>query len=175
MHVRTMILILVALAASAATALAAPVVKDPMQLILRPADVPGAKRTIQQSPIQTGGARGKFAGYSFYFARGEQQGLQVSGAVYAVENPTQARSVFAALQPRRGMTSPGRRVQLPASYGDQQVAWLKASASYAKVLVRKNTVVWQVEINGIGAFNPVNELAELKTYALKQKQRVGRG
>ncbi len=67
MHVRTIILVLVALAASGATALAALAVKDPMQLILRPVDVPGAKRTVQQSPIRTGGVRGKFAGYSFYF------------------------------------------------------------------------------------------------------------
>lgn len=160
--------------AFAATALAAPTLKDPMRLILTRADVPGAKQTIQQAPIQTGSARGKFAGYSYLFTRGQQQGLQVGGAVYAVENAAQARRVFASLRRQPGGTSPGRRVQLPR-YGDQQIAWYKPSASYAKVLVRKNTVVWQVEIIGTGSFAPVDELAELKKYAVKQKRRVGAG
>ena len=170
---------LTALAAtlSAATALAAPAafaLKDPMRLILTRADVAGAKQTIQQAPIQTGGVRGKYAGYSYYFTRGQQQGLQVAGGVYAVESAAQARKVFASLQRQTGSTSPGTRVQLPR-YGDQQIAWHKASASYAKTLVRKNTVVWQVEIVGTGSFAPVDELAELKKYALKQKGRIGSG
>ena len=172
MRLKTIVVTLataLAVAAPAASAL-----KDPMRLILTRADVAGAKQTIQQAPIQTGGVRGEFAGYSYYFTRGQQQGLQVTGGVYAVESAAQARSVFTSLQRQAGSTSPGTRVQLPR-YGDQQIAWHKASASYAKTLVRKNTVVWQIEIVGTGSFAPVDELAELKKYALKQKRRIGSG
>jgi hypothetical protein len=164
----------VTVAAIAGTALAASAVKDPMRLILTRADVAGAKQTVQQAPIDTGGVRGKFAGYSYYFMRGQLEGLQVAGGVYAVESAAQAQKVFASLQRQPGGTSPGTKVQLPR-YGDQQIAWHKASASYAKALVRKNTVVWQVEIVGTGSFAPVDELAELKKYALKQQRRVGSG
>ena len=174
MRSRAIILAVVSAASLAASALAASAVKDPMRLILTRADVAGAKQTVQQAPIDTGGVRGKFAGYSYYFMRGQQEGLQVAGGVYAVESAAQARKVFASLQRQPGGTSPGTKVQLPR-YGDQQIAWHKASASYAKALVRKNTVVWQVEIVGTGSFAPVDELAELKKYALKQKGRIGSG
>lgn len=174
MRSRAIILAVVSAASLAAGALAASAAKDPMRLILTRSDVAGAKQTIQQAPIDTGGVRGEFAGYSYYLTRGQQQGLQIAGGVYAVESAAQARKVFASLQRQPGGTSPGTKVKLPR-YGDQQIAWHKASASYAKALVRRNAVVWQVEIVGTGSFAPVDELTELKKYAAKQQRRVGGG
>ena len=69
-------------------------------------------------------------------------------------------------------------LRLPA-YGDEQMALFQSPklGSLAQLLVRRNSVVWQLEIQGGGllVIPKPTLLAELKKYAAKQNARVGRG
>jgi hypothetical protein len=110
----------------------------------------------------------------------------LSGDVFAAPDLAGARKLFdLGKRARTGFFSdfPDEpttvRVTLPA-YGDQQFALYSAHRAGlgAMVFVRKGTVVWQLRIAPIPRqFRPTKAqvLAVLRTYAAKQKTRVGAG
>ncbi|HEX4746139.1 MAG TPA: hypothetical protein VFU99_04565, partial [Gaiellaceae bacterium] len=69
-------------------------------------------------------------------------------------------------------------LRLPA-YGDEQIALFQSPklGSLVQLLVRRNSVVWQLEYMGAGllVIPKAKLLAELERYAAKQKTRVARG
>ena len=81
----------------------------------------------------------------------------------------------------------GRLVFRVDSSGYAQISGLRRRAdrlfqspklgSLAQLLVRRNSVVWQLEIQrgGLLVIPKPTLLAEVKKYATKQKARVGRG
>lgn len=178
MRLRATVLIIGVAAVVTSGALATPAVRDAYSLTLRPADVPGATGTRLRSGAAAAAlrairVRGNVATYAYHFKSGSLEGTQVAGGVYAVASASQARTTFAALKRELLRQGPRNVVRLSTAYGDQQFAVLLDPV--AKVLVRKNTVVWQLEIDAFGAVASVDERAELQKYALKQRARVGRG
>jgi hypothetical protein len=101
----------------------------------------------------------------------------VNGLVMTAASATQARTAYAAF--KEELASGSKSVlQLPA-YGDQQLALYQSPkvGSKAELLVRRNRVVWQLEVSGDGllVIPKPKLLAELGKYAAKQKARVGAG
>ena len=173
---------LLAAAVCAASASATGAASDPRSLVLQRADFPAKTRwTSQRSPafektLADAGLQGKAAFYSADVARGSTETLLVSGLVIASPNAAQARRAFASY---KSVFPATRRdiVRLPA-YGDEQVAVVPTQPGVrADLRVRTGAVVWRLEIKWAGTvrFTRAQALAELKTYAVKQRRRVGRG
>lgn len=144
--------LVVTLAAGATAAAAA--AKDPASLILRPADLP-AKATFTWGDIPgsaLGGTQAKGAYYQATIPKSSTKYEQVSGMVVAAASSAQASKIFTlfARQAKRDGTG-STTVSVP-SYGNSQLALLQSPKKGAKVdlLVRKNTVVWQLEVAGGG-------------------------
>ncbi len=112
----------------------------------------------------------------------------VTGNVFVAPDRAGARKLFdMGKAARTGFFSdfpiPAEAVTLPARtvVGEQQLALFTSRATSsvgAMVFVRKGNVVWQLRVAAVPQkWRPTRAqvLAMLRTYALKQKQNVGRG
>jgi hypothetical protein len=185
MRFRAITLVLVAASAAAATALAAPAIKDPMSLLLRKSDVPrGATFRFGPGPaslvkaLSALGVRAKDA----YYTASYREGLELGGVVITVESPSKARRVFAQMKLELKQDRSNKPVTL-RRYGDEQYAYTPPEVrgglvGSADLLVRKNTVVWSLDLSAIDVTAPKTKaqlVAELQKYAAKQQRRVGNG
>lgn len=173
-----------AAAALGAAAPAATSAADPSRLLLGRADFPSTvKYTSGRVPatftegFAALGVKAKGAYYFAQLARGSTKYESVQGTVVATGSAAQARTLYAAFKSdlRRGTVSV---MSFPA-HGDEQIALFQSPKIGSKVqlLVRRNTVVWQLEVAGEGllVLSKATLVAELKKYAAKQKRRVGAG
>jgi hypothetical protein len=200
MKLSTISLALVAAVAVTSGALAASTVGDPLALALKQSDLPaGAQLSVRRDPASGLRALGRGlrgANYSGTFAAGGgtvatplgdlDKEWYIEGDVIVAPSRSAARSVFQlGKRAQIGFFSdfPGtpRYVRLPA-YGDQQMAFVSrqsaAGGVSGAVFVRKGRVVWQVRVAPIPRqYRPTQAqvLAQLRTYAAKQKRRVGAG
>ena len=178
---------LVAAVALAGGALAASALKDPKALALRKADFPASAKLANENvgkptPLPTGGTgKGYMAGYAF---RNGTRDEEVVITVIATGSAAQARALFAGLKKevlKKGKSDTSAR--LPR-YGDEQLRATQYDGRGPNVwatelLVRKNTVVWTLNVGAHPStskpFPKAQALSELKKYAGKQKLRAGNG
>lgn len=169
--------ILLAIGAPFMTASASAVARRriPLSLVLQGSDMP-AKGQVHERTAAYGrkamAAGGITAAAAFHHSTLPLSATRyetVSGAVIELRSPGDARKVYrlttADLAPK-----PGSVVRLPAS-GDEQVVMWTQTVSKAEILVRKGSVVWQLEVDSEGSKSQV--LRKLQTYAGKQKRRIG--
>lgn len=176
--------------ATAAAAAAPPA--NPLRVVLMPSAFPGTPSDFPANadPADVGPMPASFArklrgihaigrGARFFASIpfGPERAQTVSGLVVTTPSPAQARKVFAwqkrtALRPRKGDTP----LRLPR-FGDEQVGLLGRETDSGRLLVRRNTVVWRLEVAPDGALtlSPARVRGELVKYATKQRDRVGRG
>jgi hypothetical protein len=195
--------IIVASATALALALngaAASTAKAPRDFVLKPSDFPAgtraATRAMQPYALSALGVRGlKGADVSARIPVGGAvetplgplpKEWQVQADVYVAPDAAGARRLFglgkaAQIGFSSFVSGAPLRLSLP-SYGDEQLAfWTKpgpAKSLQAAVFVRKGAVVWQMVIAGTPAqWRPsrAQALAQLRSYASKQKRRVGTG
>jgi hypothetical protein len=180
-----LMLSLAALLPAASAAAAGASAADPSRVVLSRADFPSsAKYTWARMPASFArgfaalGVKAKAAYYAAELSRsGSTKYESVQGLVMTTGSAAQARAAYRAIMAQlpRGSNSV---LRLP-SYGDEQIALYQSPkvGSKAELLVRRNSVVWQVQVSGEGllVIPKPKLLAELKKYAAKQTARVGRG
>jgi hypothetical protein len=165
----------------AGSAIAASLAPDPVRMLLRKSDFPkSAKYTSGDVPANVIQALKKGFGID---ARGayvvadipvsSTKSEMVTGSVYTTLNAGQARKVYAAFKHDFGG---GSKLALP-TYGDEQIALYKPGSSIANMMVRRNSVVWSLSVEGMGllVIPKAQMIAEMKKYAAKHKARVGAG
>jgi hypothetical protein len=154
---------------------------QPASLVLRESDFPAHTQytlgDIPSNAIQAlkkigVDARGAYFGASIPFGSGKSE--TVSGAVYTTADPSQANKAYAAF--RSEYTHTGAKLPLPL-YGDTQIVQYKPETDIAEVLVRRNSVVWQLSVQSLSLLHLSKEklTTEIDKYAAKQKSRVGAG
>ena len=178
MRARSIIVVLTATAVVVTgSALAASAASDPLSLVLQRSDLPakakyasGRLPTVEKA-LAAAGITGAVAFHHSTLPLSSTRYETVSGVVIVLKSAGDARRVYrltkADLAPK-----PGSVVRL-AAYGDEQVATWTQSVSKAEILVRKGSVVWQLEVDPEGTKSQV--LGKLETYAVKQKRRIGNG
>jgi hypothetical protein len=195
--------IVVASAAALALALngtAASTAKGPRDLVLKPSDFPAGTQSVTRaiqpyaiSALGVRGLRGADVAASVAVGGSVQTPLgslpkewQVQADVYLAPDAAGARRLFGLGKAAQiGLSSfvsgTPIRLSLPA-YGDEQLAfWTKpgpAKSLQAVVFVRKGAVVWQLMVSGTPAqWRPsrAQVVGQLRSYAAKQKRRVGTG
>jgi hypothetical protein len=174
-----------ALAAAALGAQAANSAADPSRIVLSRADFPSStKYTWGRMPANFArglGALGVKANGAFYAAElrrgGSTKYESVQGLVVTTGSAAQARAAYAAFKAQLQRES--KTVLRLPGFGDEQIALYQSPkvGSKAELLVRRNGVVWQLQVSGEGllVIPKPQLLAELKKYAAKQKARVGTG
>ena len=178
-----------------ATSLAAATAKSPATMILRKTDVPGVQayddgdelENAFEEPLEAVGVDYEAATYTVLASSNPKGALRVIGWVIATASASQAKKAYAAAQKgleraRRASRAPKQAALSLPSYGNQQVAGLAeidrgTGIGSATVLVRKNTVVWWLHVahERRPPRTRAELVADLKTYAVKQKTRVGAG
>ena len=159
----------------AATAVAVPsAAPDPSKLILARSDFPaGTKYTGQDMPanytqaLAKAGITAKAKAYYVDFHKGHY----VSGIVTTTGSPSQATKLFKFS--KADLLKDAARIGLPGSYGDEQIALFTTSVGKVALLVRKNRMVWEVDV--LLGVPKATALAEIKKYAAKQQRRIGSG
>jgi hypothetical protein len=188
-----MFLVLAVAMAVTASAWATTAAKDPAQLLLRQADFPAGTTydadtgidVLIDGKLEARGVDADAANYVGATYSNAKGFLQVSGIVYATASSAKATTAFSVLKKDRDawwkkFGGGKARISVP-SYGAQQFARHDPAGNEGigiiELLVRKNTVVWLLtaKIERRPAVQTAILLAELKKYALKQKQRVGSG
>jgi hypothetical protein len=160
--------------AAAATALPA------RSLALSEQDFPASVKRMSQdenrfAPLPGGVGQAYTATFQF---RNGARTESVGTVVITAPSETVARRVFATTvtEARKGAVATLRVPPL----GEQQYAALYGRPALhetsALVWVRNDTVVWQIQVSSVRnpfGFTRADALAELTTYAAKQKRRVG--
>lgn len=157
---------------------------DPSRLVLARADFPstatyswGRMPASFAGGLAALGVKAKGAFYAAQFPKGSPRYQSVQGMVVTTGSAAQARTAYSTFktQMRRGSMSV---LNFPAQ-GDEQIALFQSPRLGSKVqlLVRRNRVVWQLEVAGEGllVLSKAKLVAELEKYAAKQKRRVGVG
>ena len=173
---------LVGVALVPSSAVASTAVLDAKRLALSEFDFPTSVQRMSQresrvAPLPGGTGQAYTTTFQFQAARRTKA---VGTIVITASSAAVARSVYAAAvaDARRSAVA---TLRVPA-LGDQQYAALYGRPALddasAIVWVRKNTAVWQIQVSSVrnpSGFSRAEALAELVTYAVKQKRRVGAG
>lgn len=178
-----MALFVASLMATAAPAASAP--RNPLGVVLKPTDFPTKSDPVDAGPMPASFAR-KLRGIrsagraAQYFARipfGPERAQTVSGLVVSTPSLADARRVYAwqkrtAMRRTKGVTA----LRLPR-FGDAQVALANGETDSGRLLVRRNAIVWRLEVAADGelALSPARIRDELVKYAAKQRKRIGKG
>jgi hypothetical protein len=163
---------------------AASLASDPGSLVIRKGDFPAnAKYNWGRLPANVTqglaglGVKGSGAYVSVTIPKGNATKYEsINGFVVTTGNSAQGKTAYAAFKEDIG-TASKTVLRLPA-YGDEQLALYQSRPSgKAELIVRRSSVVWQVEVAGGGllALSRAALLAELQKYAAAQKRRVGTG
>ena len=179
MRLKATLTALVVAASLTAGAVAATTLKDPLRIVLRPADIPAGKGTRGYLPtfdraLRPLGLQTKTAYFAYNLYKGTTRAKHVSGMVVVTPSRAQARRVYALLK-EEAAAEAARTTRL-APLGDQQLVTLTREHD-PDVLVLRSTVVWQVGVRALGleVYTRAQALKELQGYARKQKLRVGSG
>ena len=169
--------------AVAGAALAASAPRNPLVLVLRPADFPAKADPVDAGPMPASFARklkgiravGRGAQYFASIPFGPERSQTVYGLVVTTPSIAQAKKVFA--WQRRTQLKPTRRtspLRLPR-FGDQQVALTSTETDSGSVLVRKAATVWRLDVAADGELSlpPARVRDELAKYASKQRAKLG--
>jgi hypothetical protein len=171
-------------AALAGVATAGSLARQPGTLVLRESDFPaGATYNTGTMPASFTkalaglGVRASGAYFSVTIPKGASAKYQeVNGLVVTTASAGQAKTTFAAF--KKDLLKNTTSVLGVPSYGDEQLALYHPTVgSKAELLVRRNTIVWQLEVAGGGLLvipKPAL-MGELQKYAAKQKTRIGAG
>jgi hypothetical protein len=176
--------VLLALVACGAAASAnAP--RNPLVLVLRPADFPAKADPVDAGPMPSSfarklraiGAVGRAAQYFASIPFGPERSQHVAGLVVVTPSAAEARKVY-AWQERTAMrlVKGASALRLPR-LGDEQVALANGDADSGRLLVRRNAVVWRLEVSADGelSLSPPRVRDELVKYAETQQERIGKG
>ena len=159
----------------AATALAVPsAAPDPSRLILARSDFPaGTKYTAIDMPANyiQALAKAKITARAKSYYVDFHKGHYVSGIVTTTESTSQGSKLF--MYSKADMLKNAARISLPGGYGDEQIALFTNRVGKVALLVRKNRMVWEVEV--LLGVPKASLLAEIKKYAAKQQRRIGVG
>jgi hypothetical protein len=178
------LLALAAVVASVAggTALAA-APKNPLTVVLRPADFPAKADPVDAGPLPASFARklsgikavGRGAQYFASIPFGPERSQTVYGIVVTTTSGADARKVY-AWQRRTAMrlTKDASRLRLPR-LGDEQVALSNVETDSGRLLVRSGIVVWRLEVAADGelSLSPARVRDELVKYGEKQRDKIG--
>lgn len=171
-------LVTICVVLAAGTALAASAAKDPLSLVLQRSDMPAKAKYVNgrmptvEKAMAAGGIASSVAFHHSNIQRSQTKTDTVSGMVVTLKSPGDARKTYRLFKEDLA-PKPSNIVRLPA-YGDEQVAWWTPSVSKAELLVRKGSMVWQLEVNP-ELLTKSQTLAQLRVYAVKQKRRIGSG
>jgi hypothetical protein len=178
MRARRFVVLLTAALVLTGSALAASAATNPLSLVLQRSDLPAkARYTNGRLPtVERALARAGISNSAAFFLSTQQLSATryetVSGLVIVTKSAGDARKTYrltkADLAPKRGGV-----VRL-AAYGDEQVAMWTKTVGKAELLVRKGSVVWQLEVDPEG-LTKSQTLGKLRTYAAKQKRRIRAG
>jgi hypothetical protein len=196
MRSTTIMLGLATALAVTAGALASPAVKDPSKLILQKKDFPahsdydaspGADGFDLETALRAKGLDADLDGYVGETYSKDKGMLIVRGAVITTASVASAKRAFdVAVKARQAMWKVLGAKYRPFAgvprYGDQQVAFAKTPTvlqdGSIDLAVRKRAVVWLLEVV-VTDRQPPPKMSEvvtdLKTYAAKQKARIGTG
>jgi hypothetical protein len=197
MRLRTVVLAAATALAIAASALATSAATDPSKLVLQRKDFP-AHSDFEASPGADGfnlrpaldAVKGLDAGLDGYVGAtfSDKKGLlTVRGAVVTTASVAKAKQAFdASLKARQSfwklLSAKYKPFSGAPSFGEQQLAFLKTPTPVTDgsidIVVRKHATVWLLEVLVSDRQPPpsVSELVgDLKTYAGKQKSRIGAG
>jgi hypothetical protein len=185
MKIRGLALIAALFAVLGGSAAAASFALQPGALVLRKSDFP-ARATYNSGRMPANftkalaavGVKANGAYFSVTIPAGGAAKYQsVDGLVVTTGSAAQAKSAYRLFKSDLDRRSKSL-LQLPA-YGDEQLALYQSPrvGSKAELLVRRNRVVWQVEVGGGGllAIPKSTLVGELRKYAAKQKARIGAG
>lgn len=193
MRTRTVLSTVVLALCMSASAIAGGTAKSPASLILHKADFPAATEydwdvgeesgitdALKASGLEVQAA--SYLGMTYSRAKG---GLRVSGGVFTTPSAAIAKRAFTIAKKQRDtfwkrfgeQTKP---ISVPL-YGQQQFARIDPLDSTGigtiELLVRRNAVLWLLAVNLERRPPPSTAelLGDLKTYASKQRARVGTG
>jgi hypothetical protein len=182
---RALVLGLLVAAAGSTAALGASAPSNPLRLVLQPADFPAKADPVDAGPMPRSfalklrgiDASGRGARYFASIPFGPERAQNVSGLVVTTPSVAQARKVYAwqkRTAMRRGKGS--ATLRLPR-FGDEQIALADGETDSGRLLVRRNTVVWRLEVAADGelSLSPARVRDELAKYAAKVRERVGGG
>ncbi len=155
---------------------------DARRLALTERDVPPSAQRMSQRQNRAAplpGGTGQAYTTTFQFRVGGRT-QAVGLVVITAPSARVARRVYrAAVDEAKKSSAAALEV---APLGDEQFAALYGRPSLdetsALVWVRRNTVVWQIQVSSVTnpfGFSTTEARVELTRFALKQKQRVGRG
>ncbi|HEY1318092.1 MAG TPA: hypothetical protein VGF10_12790 [Gaiella sp.] len=171
-----------AAAVAAATGLAANGPRNPLVLVLRPADFPAKADPVDSGPMPASFARklrniravGRAAQYFANIPFGPERAQTVFGLVVTTPSVAEAKKVF-AWQKRTEMRPAGGAspLRLPR-YGDEQVALSSSETDSGSLLVRQAATVWRLDVAADGelALPPARVRDELVKYAAKQRGKL---
>jgi len=198
MYRRAVVLVAVVAAMVCPTVVVGDAAKPILQLALQRADMPATMEMVQSPTLMNDSdsiaSLGPFgvreAAHYFYSwpidgasktsSDSLPKGWRVSGEVYRASDESGAKRLFALGKSAGGLSSSylgsGTKSLDVPPYGDEQFARVSSRSSLEMlVLVRKGTIVWEILVKPMLAFEPSEaQMVEvLKTYAAKQKARVG--
>ena len=180
MRAKAIATVAAASAALAGGATAAALAPDPASLVVRKSDFPSSAKynwgrlpaNVEQG-LASIGVKGSGAYVSVTIPKGTANYESINGMVLTTGSPAQAMKAYVAL--KADLNSSPRTAQRVAKYGDEQLAvYQSRPGGKAQLIVRRNALVWQLEVAG-GGLSKTALLAELQKYATKQKVRVGSG
>jgi hypothetical protein len=181
-RVRVVVLAIALAVVGIAAAFASSGPRNPLVLVLRPADFPAKSDPVDAGPMPAAFARklrgirtlGRAAQYFANIPFGPEHSQTVYGLVVTTPSVAEARKVFAwqkrtAMRLGRG-ASP---LRLPR-FGDEQVALANGETDSGRLLVRRNAVVWRLDVAADGelALSPARVRDELEKYAELQRERI---
>lgn len=174
--------VVVAAAAAVGSAFAASAPRNPLVLVLRPADFPAKADPVDAGPMPASFERklrsiravGRGAQYFASIPFGPERSQTVYGLVVTTPSVAEAKKVFA--WQRRTQLKPTRRTSplRLARFGDEQVSLTSSETDSGSLLVRKAATVWRLDVAADGELSlpPARVRDELAKYAAKQREKL---
>lgn len=186
----TSLVITLGVAVVAATASASVAAGDPIGLILKKSDFPAGTMyeaddsdyPLYKDRLDAAGVSFESATFQAISSSSTKGSTQVTGSVLVTPSVAQAKKGFTLMKSPKEFwwASTKRPLTLP-SYGDQQHALHDPAGGegiwIAHLVVRKRATLWALRVihERRPAISKAEFLASVKTYARKQRARVGAG
>jgi hypothetical protein len=150
--------------------------RDPRALVLARSDLPaGAKAIARQAPAPilpgTHGAAAFFKRSRHYEATYRLPGKEVYSGAFVFASQTAARAGFAKLS--RSLETYHRPVRMPRLGDAQLTTYVVADGLEHQFIVRRGSIVWELDIVDWNAASRATSRAQALTLARKQQARVG--
>jgi hypothetical protein len=152
--------------------------RDPRHLVLARPDLPAGAKSV---PRHSGAApalawiaapaKPLFAGSRHYQAAYRLAAKDVYSTVFVFGSPAAARTAFAKLA--RSLPDVFRRLRSPRLGDGQVTAYVVADGLEHRFVVRRGTVVWQLDVVDWNAGSRAKSRAEALALARAQQARIG--